>query len=130
MDGWSSPLPLASLKSADFDTPGCVFEAEGHLYRTTGQRVGQGGMGHAYQVDLQVPGEARPVRAVAKLYRWEYLLQLRQDEAARRYHEHSTRVLTRLRGMRDLHLLPILASEAITDNHVILTPYAGESLIG
>jgi tRNA A-37 threonylcarbamoyl transferase component Bud32 len=69
------------------------------------------------------------VRAVAKLYRWEYLLQLRQDEAARRYFDHATRVLGRLRAMRHLHLLPILASEAITDNHVILTPYAGESLV-
>jgi tRNA A-37 threonylcarbamoyl transferase component Bud32 len=130
MDEWSSPRPLASLKSADFDTPGCVFESEGHIYRTTGERVGQGGMGLAYHVDLHNPGEAQPVRAVAKLYRWEYLLQLRQDEAARRYFEHATHVLGRLRSMRHLHLLPVLASEGITDNHVILTPYAGESLVG
>ena len=130
MDDWSSPRPLAELRSADFDTPGCVFAAEGLAYRTTGERVGQGGMGLAYHVDLQAPGEAQPVRAVAKLYRWEYLLQLRQDEAARRYFDHATRVLARLRTMRHLHILPILASEGITDNHVILTPYAGESLVG
>ena len=130
MDDWSSPRPLAELRSADFDTPGCVFEAEGLHYRTTGERVGQGGMGHAYHVDLRKPGEAQTLRAVAKLYRWEYLLQLRQDESARRYFEHSTRVLARLRSMRHLHLLPVLATEPITDNHVILTPYAGESLVG
>jgi serine/threonine protein kinase len=130
MDEWSSPRPLASLRSVDFDSPGSVFEAEGLLYRTTGERVGQGGMGQAYRVDLLRPGEAQPVRAVAKLYRWEYLLQLRQDESARRYFEHHKRVLGRLRGLRHLHLLPILASEGITDNHVILMPHGGEALVG
>src|SRR4051812_34611449 len=107
MDDRSSPRPLAELKSADFDSAGVVFEAEGLTYRTTGERFGQGGMGFAYHVDLAAPGEPQPIRAVAKLYRWEYLLQLRQDEAARRYFDHATRVLARLRSMRHLHLLPV-----------------------
>ena len=130
MDDWSSPRTLASLRSADFDAPGCVFEAEGTIYRTTGERVGQGGMGHAYHIDMLRPGEPTPLRAVGKLYRWEYLLQLRQDESARRFFDHGTRVLERLRGMRDLHLLPVLAAAPIGDNYLVVTPYAGESLVG
>ena len=70
MDDWSSPRPLAELKSADFDTPGCVFESEGLRYRTTGERVGQGGMGHAYQVDLQKPGEPHPFVINALWRKW------------------------------------------------------------
>jgi serine/threonine protein kinase len=130
MDDWSSPRTLESLRSADFDAPGSVFEAEGTLYRTTGERVGEGGLGHAYHVDMLRPGEPTPGRAVAKLYRWEYLLQLRQDESARRFFEHGTRVLDRLRSMRELHILPVLAAAPISDNYIVVTPYAGESLVG
>ncbi len=130
MDEWSSPRELQALRSADFDRPGTVFAAEGSLFRTTGESVGQGGMGHAFHLDMLRQGEPLPLRAVAKIYRWEFLLQLRQDDAARRFFEHHKHVLERLRTLRHLHLLPVLATFPIADNHVSITPYAGEALVG
>jgi tRNA A-37 threonylcarbamoyl transferase component Bud32 len=129
MEAWRDPRPLAELASADFDVAGATFAVGELEFRTTGERVGEGGMGHAYHLDARRVGDHAPVKAVAKLFRWEFLAQLRQDEVARRYFEHSQLVLDRLARLRHLHVLPVLASSAIADNHVVITPFAGEALV-
>jgi serine/threonine protein kinase len=126
---WRGAREVASLCGADLETPGVVFHAGGSLYRTTGERVGHGGMGNTWHLDHLRAGNERPVRAVAKVFREEFLFQLSQDPAARAHLEHSKVVLGRLQEIRSLHLLPVLCTQPIVDNHLLITPFAGESLV-
>jgi tRNA A-37 threonylcarbamoyl transferase component Bud32 len=130
MDDWSTPRELTSLTSAELEEPGVVFAIGDALYRTTGERVGAGGQGTVHHLDMRVPGAPRELRAVAKLYRWELLLTLRNDPTARRFFEHGRLALGRLRTLRHLHLLPVLGAEPIADNLLVVTPLAGEALVG
>ncbi len=127
VDEWGSPRDLSSLTAGHFELAGEVFRAGDVLYRTTGDTVGEGGMGVAYFVDRK-DADGSLSRAVAKLY-WTQLIERNDhDPVARRHFEHNLDVLRRLRGIRDLHLMPIWAAEPIEDNFLVISPYLGEPL--
>ncbi len=124
---WGMPRDLSSLTAGHFEMSGEVFRAGDDLYRTTGESVGEGGMGVAYFVDRQEAG-GRATRAVAKLY-WSHLIERTDhDPVARRHFEHNLEVLRRVRGIHDLHLMPLWATESIEDNFLVISPYKGEPL--
>lgn len=127
-------LPLASLSAADLEEPGVVFTDGARRYTTTGRLLGHGGMGNAYELVRQPDGGSEPRddaaggRAVAKVFRREVLYQFRKDLLARRHFDDNLRVIARIQGIRHPHLLPVLVSSPIADNHLFVTPMAGESL--
>lgn len=128
-DEWRNAREVTSLTGADLEIPGVVFHAGDSLYRTTGERVGHGGMGNTWHLDHLRAGGDRPVRAVAKVFREEFLFQLSQDPTARAHLEHNQVVLERIQGIRTLHLLPVLCAQKLRDNYLMITPFAGESLV-
>src|SRR5262249_27804401 len=65
---------------------------------------------------------------VAKVFREEFLASLREDEVARRHFDHFERVVDELRAIDHPNVLPVLALEPISDNYLVLTPFAGASL--
>lgn len=129
MTDWGPARDIATLSASELEGDGTVFQSGPHIFRTMGERVGQGGMGSAHLLEHRKHGEKRVARAVAKIYRWEFLVQLKDDPTARRHFEHNLEVLSRVQAMADLHLLPILLSQRLETNHVIITPHAGEPLI-
>jgi serine/threonine protein kinase len=129
MTDWGPARDIATLSAMELEGEGAVFHSGPHLFRTTGEHVGQGGMGSAHLLQHRKQGDKRIGRAVAKIYRWEFLVQLKDDPTARRHFEHNLEVLSRVQAMANLHLLPILVSQRLETNHVIVTPHAGEPLV-
>lgn len=119
----------STLVGADLETAGVVFQAGDLVCRTTGERVGAGGMGNAWYLDVWRPGDVKPARGVGKTFRWEYLVQLARDPEARRHYEHNLEVLERIQKIRELHLLPVLLSRPLRDNHLVVMPYGGDSMV-
>ena len=129
MSSWEPNRDFSSLKANDFESPGTVFRCGPHVYRTTGENVGAGGMGYAYQLELKkTDGGDEPLRAVAKLLREELIAQVAQDAGAIEHFEHNLGVLKRIQGLSSPYLLPLLASERIGDNHLLITPFSGNPL--
>lgn len=126
---WRDARDVSALATVDLETPGVTFRAGDTFYRTTGERLGHGGMGHAWHLDQVRANDPRTHRAVAKVFRWEFVYQLRQDPEARRHMQHNLAVLERIQGLRALHVLPVLCSQPLVDNHLMITPFAGESLV-
>jgi serine/threonine protein kinase len=105
-----------------------VFQIGEARYRTTGESVGEGGMGMAYLVERRLPGK-EPVAAVAKVFREEFLAQVYADPPSRRHFEHHLHVLERLREIDDIHVMPVYGLEPICDNQMVLAPFLGQPLI-
>jgi tRNA A-37 threonylcarbamoyl transferase component Bud32 len=110
-----------------------VFSDGRYLYRTTGHPAGQGGMGYAYllqmrPVDRSESSIHRDEGAVAKVFHAEYLRQVRSDAIIRRDYECALRSLQAIARMRKPHILPVLLSEAIADNHLTVTPLQAGTL--
>src|SRR5690606_32822368 len=83
-------LSLERLRAVDLERPGLLFEHGEHLYRTTGEQIGHGGMGNAFVLGrrLRTSSIDQPdTPAVGKVFHSEYLYQLRTDPVTRRDHE-------------------------------------------
>lgn len=125
---WGAPRDITSLSFEDFDQAGEVFRIGQSVYRTTGKTAGQGGMGVAYLIERREDGKRDTERCVAKLY-WDQLLEhVEHDETAQAHFQHNVDVLRRLRGIRDIHIMPIYAAEPLGANFLLISPYLGEPL--
>lgn len=123
-------LPLARLRTEDLAAPELQFTDGTHLYVTSGQKLGHGGMGNVWTLQrLDPAGQAPPTTVVGKTFRDEFLMLLRQDPAARRRFEHFERVIGKLRALPHPNLLPVELMAPIADNYLLITPLAGPSLL-
>ena len=133
-DAGADAVPLSTLRASDLERRGVLFSHEGMLFRTTGDHVGNGGMGNAFALARgTVAGGVAELEAghlaVGKVFHSEYLYQLRTDEITRRDHDA---VLARMSSIADVahpHVLPILVSAPIADNHITVTPRQSATLL-
>jgi tRNA A-37 threonylcarbamoyl transferase component Bud32 len=126
------PVPVAELKSADLLAAGLRFSGGEYVYRTTGEGVGHGGMGHAFVLGrrLRSAGIDEPESpVVGKVFHAEYLYQLRTDEVTRRDHECVLRNLDAIGLVSHPNLLPIFLSTPIADNHIMVSPRQAGTLL-
>ena len=130
--GVADPVPLSNVRSADLDRPGFAFFDGDMEYRTTGEHVGNGGMGNAFVLERRLRplagGTAQPA-AVGKIFHSEYLYQLRTDEVTRRDHDAVLCSLIDISRIEHENLLPIQLSAAIADNHLTVTPRKAATLL-
>ncbi|HWM87538.1 MAG TPA: protein kinase [Kofleriaceae bacterium] len=130
----AEPVDLTGLRAADLERPGLVFTHEDHVFRTTGEHVGHGGMGNAF---LLAPGASASAdadtvssaTAVGKVFHSEYLYQLRTDEITRRDHNAVLAHVHVIAGLGHPNVLPILISAPIADNHITVTPRLASTLL-
>ncbi|HTM19715.1 MAG TPA: protein kinase [Kofleriaceae bacterium] len=127
MDDWGEAIDLDQMTVEMFRLPGTVFTTGEATYRTTGEAIGEGGMGVALLLERRVPGRADS-RAVAKLYWDELLARVGRDPIAQKHFEHNTEVLRRLSRIDDIHLMPIYCAHAIGENFLIISPFLGQPL--
>src|SRR2546423_897037 len=121
-------LELGRLKAADLKQPDVQFTDGTFTYVTSGKELGHGGMGSAWLVTRwqgDDPGEV----VVAKTFREEFLLALREDEVSRRLFDHMERVLDEVSRVGHPNVLPLLKVTPIADNYMLVTPLAGASLL-
>ncbi len=126
---WDHPLPLEEVKSIAMTTPGVVFADGEWRYATTGLQIGQGGMGAVYALERRHAAGDEIESVVGKVFRSEYLCQLRTDEVSRRDHERTLALFGRIAELRHPNLLPTYLSAPIADNHIIVTPRRAETLL-
>jgi serine/threonine protein kinase len=124
----TAPKPIGQLRAVELRQPELQFVDGEWTYVTSGKRIGHGGMGAAYLVTRWREGEPGQV-VVAKTFREEFLLTLRDDEVARRHFDHYELLLDELKTIEHAHLLPVLQAKAIADNFLLVTPLAGGSLM-
>jgi serine/threonine protein kinase len=124
------PLPLARLRAADLAVPEVTFSDGQHLYVTSGEKLGHGGMGNVWTLTREpLGGKGEATTVVGKTFREEYLFLLREDEAARRRFDHFERVIDLLRDIEHPNVLPVDLMQPISDNYLLVTPLAGPSLL-
>lgn len=134
-DAGAEPVPLSTLRASDLERRGVLFSHGDMLFRTTGDHVGNGGMGNAFALARgTVAGGAAELEAgghlaVGKIFHSEYLYQLRTDEITRRDHEAVLARMTSIAEVDHPHVLPILVSAPIADNHITVTPRKAATLL-
>jgi hypothetical protein len=114
----ADPVELSALRAADLERAGLEFVDGGLRFRTTGEHIGHGGMGNAFLLAMG-DGDGG---AVGKVFHSEYLYQLRTDEITRRDHTAVLTNMSVIAGLGHPHVLPILISSPIADNHLTVTP--------
>src|SRR5687768_12424475 len=105
---WEEARPLAELRSVDLTIPDLPFTDGEWLYATTGLQIGQGGMGAVYALERRPARSgstgARPAeeveQVVGKVFRSEYLCQLRTDAVSRGDHERTLELIARIASLR------------------------------
>jgi serine/threonine protein kinase len=127
----TEPLSLARLRAVNLEFAEVPFTDGVHVYLTSGQRLGHGGMGNVWMVTQRplLRPDAPPRVVVAKTFREEFLFLLREDELARRRFDHFERVLDQLRPIDHPNVLPVLLVAPIADNYLLVSPLAGQSLM-
>jgi serine/threonine protein kinase len=123
-----APIDLSALTAYDLRRPEVIFTDGQYRYVTSGKQLGYGGMGAAYLVTRERDGQM-PQIIVAKTFREEFMLTLREDEEARRHFDHFERLAEVVRVVHHPNVLPVLGLHPIVDNYVLLTPLGGESLM-
>ncbi len=125
------PIDLAELHTADIERSDVRFTDGEYLYVTSGKQLGYGGMGNVWTLTRWRIGQpsAGGEVIVAKTYREEFLILLREDETARRRFDHFEQVVEELRQIDHPNVLPVLRVSPIADNYLFLTPLAGQSLM-
>jgi serine/threonine protein kinase len=119
---WVATTTMPELGSADFAAVGVVFEHDGYAYRTTGRKLGGGGMGTVYEVERRAFGTGPVEDVVAKVFHASYLLQIRTDEVTRRDHQTNISAVQRLAALEHPNVLPMLVAAQIADNYLFVTP--------
>lgn len=119
---------LSEVRADDLARPGVIFHDRGYRYRTTGQSLGQGGMGQVFLLERSGDGEAFE-SVVGKTFHSRYLYQLRTDEVTRRDHVTTLNAMARIVGIEHPHLLPTYVASPIADNYLMVTPRMAETLL-
>jgi tRNA A-37 threonylcarbamoyl transferase component Bud32 len=122
------PRPLSELCAADLGSRGIVFTDELALYRTTGEHFARGGMGNLYRLARLDPATGAEEQCIGKVFRDEYLYQLRTDEITRADFERNQRAMERIAALDHPNLLATYVTAAIADNHLTVTPRVGKPL--
>ncbi len=127
-----APLPLSRLRAADLERGGVEFTDGTYLYRTSGERLGTGGMGNVWSMERRPLGAPLdpPEPVVGKTFREEFLVLLRDDDTARRRFDHFEQVLEVLKRVHHPNILPVLLVSPIADNYLMVSPLAGQSVLG
>lgn len=126
---WTENRSLTDVRSQDLSREDVVFHHDQHLYRTTGKHLSQGGMGTVYVMERR-PAEGGGVEeVVGKVFHAQYLYQLRKDEITRRDHRATLDALGHISRIGHPNLLPVYASAAIADNHLLVTPRQADTLL-
>ena len=127
----ASTIDISQLHAADLERPDVAFTDGTWLYATSGKCLGQGGTGIAWLVTrwLASAPTAAPEPVVAKTFREEYIILLEQDSAAAKHFQHNLEVFRTIQKLRDDHIVPVLHYSQIADNHILITPLVGESLL-
>jgi len=125
----AEPRALSEVRAEDLARPGIEFRDGGHLYRTTGQPLGQGGMGQVYLLERTADGGAVAEAVVGKTFHARYLYQLRTDEVTRRDHVTTLNAMARIIALRHPNLLPTYLAAPIADNYLMVTPRMAETLL-
>lgn len=126
---WEEARPLSELRSVDLTVPDLAFHDGEWLYATTGLQIGHGGMGAVFAMERRRPHDAALEPVVAKVFRGEYLSQLRTDPVSRVDHERTLALIGRIAALHHPSLLPTYYSAPIADNHLIITPRRSETLL-
>lgn len=126
---WSETTTLAKLQGANLANPGVVFRHEAWRYRSTGRFIAQGGVGMVYELERQHDGDGRVERVAGKTFHRHHLYQLRNDEVALRDHQLSQAALARVVRLSHPRVLPTHVSAQIADNHLLVTPLMGATLL-
>jgi serine/threonine protein kinase len=126
---WAETAPIASLRSDDLARAGVVFRHHKHLYRTLGKHLATGGMGMVYELERRSDQTLAVESVVGKVFHSNYLVQLRTDEVTRRDHRANLAALTRLAAIEHPNLLPSYVQLPIADNHLVITPRMGPTLL-
>jgi tRNA A-37 threonylcarbamoyl transferase component Bud32 len=121
---------LGEVRADDLAHAGVVFRDRGFLYRTTGQTLGQGGMGQVYLLERTREGDGDLSESVVgKTFHSRYLYQLRTDEVTRRDHVTTLNAMARIAGIDHPNLLPTYVAAPIADNYLMVTPLMAETLL-
>lgn len=125
-------MPLSQLEASDFERPDVLFADGEYTYSTSGKCLAQGGTGNVWLLTRWLTDHpaASSEAVVAKTFRDEFLLLVREDATARRHFQHNLQVVSRLRSVQHPNIVPVLLTAPIRDNHMIVTPLVGESLLG
>src|SRR5262245_31473420 len=121
-------LELTRLRAANLEFSGVEFTDGTHRYVSTGKRIGYGGMGNVWMIERHGPNGDIEV-LVAKTFREEFLFLLREDEMARRRFDHFERVIEQITAMQHPNVLPHLLMAPISDNYLLVSPMAGQSML-
>lgn len=128
-DPWVENVALEALHAEQLATQGLVFRFGRYLYRTTGHKLSQGGMGAVFDVERRLDGVGAVEAVVGKTFHANYLYQLRTDEVTRRDHQTNQRASARLMTIDHPAVLPVHLSAPIADNYLIVTPKLASTLL-
>jgi len=126
---WVETTSLAALCADDMTRPDVVVRVGRYLYRTTGRRLGQGGMGVVHDMERRLEGSGPPELVVAKTFHANYLFQLRTDEVTRRDHQTNLQATARIAAIEHAAILPIYVASPIADNYLVVTPRLASTLL-
>jgi serine/threonine protein kinase len=129
----ADPVTLSEIRAADLEQVGLRFTHDDHLFITTGEHIGNGGMGNAFLLTGHATGPAADPQAafpaVGKVFHSEYLYQLRTDEITRRDHNSVLAHIHVIGKLDHPNILPLLVSAPISDNHITVTPLQACTLL-
>lgn len=126
---WVETTSIGTLRADDLATAGLVVRYGRHLYRTTGRKLSQGGMGVVYHVERRLDGTGPVEEVVGKTFHANYLFQLRTDEVTRRDHHTNLQAMARLAAIDHAAILPVYLSAPIADNYLFVTPRLAMTLL-
>ncbi|HTM21948.1 MAG TPA: protein kinase, partial [Kofleriaceae bacterium] len=121
---------LSEVHADDLARAGVIFHDRGFRYRTTGQSLGQGGMGQVYLLERSAESDGELSESVVgKTFHSRYLYQLRTDEVTRRDHVTTLNAMARIAALEHPNLLPTYVAAPIADNYLMVTPLMAETLL-
>jgi len=120
---WDNPKPLEEVETREIADGGVPFAFRGYWYQSTGEAVGNGGMGTAYSMVRCPEGQPRAVeQVVGKVFHEEYLYQLRTDPITRSDHQMVVRSMERLTEIEHPNVLRNYIAHPIANNYLNVTP--------
>lgn len=129
MSDWPANRPLTEVRAEDLGRAGVGFNHGAWNYRTKGEHLANGGMGAVFVLERRPAIGGESERVVGKTFHANYLYQLRTDEVTRRDHQTTLAAMTRILAIQHPNVLPTYLSEGIADNHLIVTPLKGHTLL-
>jgi tRNA A-37 threonylcarbamoyl transferase component Bud32 len=126
---WVETTTLAALRADELTRPDIVLRFGRYLYRSTGRKLGQGGMGVVYDMERRLDGSGPTEQVVAKTFHANYLFQLRTDDVTRRDHQTNLQATARIATIEHSAILPVYVAAPIADNYLFVTPRLSMTLL-